>query len=304
MSTRACLALRAVAVIALILGGCVDESPTFPERNAGDTIGQTPSLLNRASPPLQERDIEAIGRFDITVDIASGARIGEAIRLTVRTTARVFDRMRAAAGAAQQLFGQSRPQIKVMLTTSGSNSYYSKSQDRIYIKTNASPDHIWGSFGDFVIPHEYGHAFHHKALGGINSNSGVNCNPHTLDGPSSLGCAMAEGFADYFAAATLGAYANFFENSTFYPGGDGSVIEGPVAAFLYDLTDPANEPHDSMNYPGSYVGAIFNSCLTYSIGLSANGIDHIIYCLENQVDPAVVQNYFPARAAKIGRAHV
>jgi hypothetical protein len=31
---------------------------------------------------------------------------------------------------------------------------------------------------------------------------------------------------------------------------DGSIIEGAVAAFFYDITDPANEPQDNVEYPG------------------------------------------------------
>jgi hypothetical protein len=31
---------------------------------------------------------------------------------------------------------------------------------------------------------------------------------------------------------------------------DGSVIESTVAAFLYDLTDPKNESHDNLDFPG------------------------------------------------------
>lgn len=249
--------------------------------------------------------VQTVGTLVQTLPIASAGIYGEA-HLCGNSTphqvfmdsdrGRVFDRMRETAGAGQQIFGSNRPQITVELTTGESNSFYRKNEDRIYIRADANPDHIWGSWGDFVIAHEYGHAYHHHAMGGINSNSSDNCSPHYLASPSSLGCALAEGFADYFAAVAGNSDIAAYESNAYYYGGDGSVIEGAVAAFLYDLTDAANEPHDVVQYPGSYLAEVFQTCKAYDpIPRRANGIDHLVYCMENQVDPVVTQTYFPTR---------
>lgn len=63
----------------------------FPEEIA-DTTGLAPSRLNRVSQNSEEPDVEAVGRFDVRVHIAPGARTGEPIRLTVRTTSHLATR--------------------------------------------------------------------------------------------------------------------------------------------------------------------------------------------------------------------
>lgn len=183
------------------------------------------------------------------------------------------------------------------------------------IKTNASPSHVWGDWGILAAAHEYGHAVHEKALGGIPNYS---CPDHIIDGAYNLACAMAEGSANYHGAAVRGDLASYlyrtrFEQNYYYPGCvysgttctdtsyDGSIIEGAVAAFLYDLTDPANEAADSVEYPGSYVAAIVSTCEWYNPALEdwygANGVDHYVYCLENQVDTLYASPYFTTRGS-------
>lgn len=140
--------------------------------------------------------------------------------------------------------------------------------------------------------------------------SGSCPSPHYLDGPHNLRCAFSEGFADYHGAATrpdLGSYIyrSRIESNAYYPGtryhgsdgdpNDGSIIEGAVAAFLYDLTDPANESHDQVQYPGSYVADIIRTCKTPVY--RANGVDHLVYCFEQIVDSAISSSYFRTRSS-------
>jgi len=66
---------------------------------------------------------------------------------------------------------------------------------------------------------------------------------------------------------------------------DGALIEATVAAFLYDVTDPANESHDAVAAPGSYMRDIVDTCqvLQSSSWIPASGIDHLVYCMEDDV---------------------
>jgi len=59
------------------------------------------------------------------------------------------------------LFGIGRSFISIDIQNCG-NSYYSPTDDKIVI---CNTD-IWDDFGIFTQAHEYGHAFHEKALGG------------------------------------------------------------------------------------------------------------------------------------------
>ena len=118
----------------------------------------------------------------------------------------------------------------------------------------------------WTAAHEYGHALHHKALGGIWWRS-PNCSPHSLVKPSSYRCALKEGFADY--AGTVGsvtaAHPEGYLGDCLEHFGTPRAsrrrcrdvshdrkpeIEGWVAAFFMDLVDGNNEQHDWTEYPG------------------------------------------------------
>lgn len=111
-------------------------------------------------------------------------------------------------------------------------------------------------------------------------------------------CAYSEGFANYVGAISIsGPYSTNISNNAFYPAttgdgdhDDGSIIEGAIAAFLYDITDGTSESHDDVDHPGSYVADVINSCEVKSSGnwMRADGIDHLIACFENQIP-----SYFP-----------
>jgi hypothetical protein len=180
---------------------------------------------------------------------------------------------------------------------------------------------VWEDWGIFAAGHEYGHAYHKKALGGFTSgtcpSSGHSLNQRT----GNVQCAWAEGFADFFGAATrraaLGstfAIDSNLEDNVYFPGRnfetgaisrDGALIEGAVAAFLYDIVDDASWPdgpanaangdEDLMAYGGKYLADVIATCANqmpvvsfpttsyqwqneYHIGMLDN-------CLENRVSP-------------------
>jgi len=113
--------------------------------------------------------------------------------------------------------------------------------------------------------HEYGHAFHHKALGG-NPVSGDCIGDHISFLLTNYGCAFSEGFAD-FAVMTLG-YGSWSDLSRwvrpcldydFTPPDVGCTTwgsvgvgllktEGQVMHFLNDITDSSNADYDGGVY--------------------------------------------------------
>ena len=122
---------------------------------------------------------------------------------------------------------------------------------------------IWGPSGVFALAHEYGHAVHHQLGGGLLPLPNRLCDGHypgdVLEG---FACAYNEGFAHYHGILTLSqAYgglipvhqdftrAQFEGNSYFESGMDGSLDEGPVMSFFFDLSDSgSNEPHDRLSH--------------------------------------------------------
>ena len=222
--------------------------------------------------------------------------------------ARVFMNLRKTKDGSTSLFGIDRPFINVYLESCGT-SYYS-SDDKIHI----CPGDVWDERGVFMAAHEYGHAFHEKALDG-NVASGSCPSPHWLDTESNLQCAYSEGFADYFAAIVRPDLTTYFyradvENDVEFPGcntrwpppnypcggtsNNGAIIEAAVAAFLYDLNDVAVENRDSIAAPGGYVREIVRTCkVTYTLTRRANGVDEIAYCTENAINPSGYFNRVP-----------
>jgi hypothetical protein len=240
----------------------------------------------------------------------------------------VFTNMNRTISASEAFFSYRRPFIEVDLVSDTISGYCPVSgfggicnrADYVRIGTRTSDRYgpqVWGTNGVFVQAHEYGHAFHEKALGGFYHRYYSGCGYHDWTLPTSLGCALIEGFASYFAVATrrqaTGNYEYWVETNAFYPGGDGSIVEGPVASFLYDITDSnwwglgtqgapvgqRDEHHDNIVYSGSYVAGVIASCQVRQNGVwtSNTGIDHLVYCFERQVDPTVTgsSTYFHTR---------
>lgn len=205
--------------------------------------------------------------------------------------------------ASRRVFGQRRGPIAVYYDPdTQAPSFYNPSADLISIGYSD----VLGDRGRFAAAHEYGHALHEKALG---SDHGGNCpSPHYFDGESGLRCAFSEGFANYHSAATLGEATGVYYDltETPIPFRDGALAELAVAAFLFDLTDPPNEVHDVVQYPGSYVAGLIRDCdrRTFLAWSGADGIDVIIYCAELAahigIDP-LTRSRLPARSPAIAQ---
>jgi len=189
---------------------------------------------------------------------------------------------------------------------SDGGSSYNGILDRITLAWRIAhrPSFLW------VVAHEYGHALHHKALGGIWLRS-PNCGKHYIDSISSYKCALKEGFADY--AGTIGSdgyFRNCFEHFGTPKGSRGFCknvshdrkpeIEGWVAAPFMDLIDDREDVADNTEYSGYYVARVFKTCETKSIYLGIipnwvkrSNVSNIVWCLENSIDPVLHEEVFP-----------
>jgi hypothetical protein len=102
-----------------------------------------------------------------------------------------------------------------------------------------------------VTVHESGHAIMDDVYND-SFPSAPNCNPHTVPGSTSTGCAWTEGWAEWFPATVYndpffrwpnGASLNL-ETPTWGTSGwaNGDTVEGRVAGSMIDITDSSNEP--------------------------------------------------------------
>jgi len=182
-----------------------------------------------------------------------------------------------------------RGTVRVNLNSDG--SFYRPSNDQIYLD---SVDHDGTGRDTWVMSHEYGHAFHEKGLGG-NAASGECPRPHYISGEYNLQCAFSEGFANYHAHATGYTFYDF-EGRDWTDGGsnDGAQVEGAVASFFNDITDPANESFDNQNLTGEYIGDIIKTCKVNGLR-RADGVDHLIACLQKEIPN--YQEYFPSQSS-------
>jgi hypothetical protein len=213
----------------------------------------------------------------------------------------VHDNLKVVVPRAFAKFSRSRARVTVYVseTDPGYGGVYFASPDRIEL----GPDHLYTQYGIFTVAHEYGHAFHWKAIEAPYSST---CNPeeHEIHLLNTAACAFKEGFADFFAVWVAGPelisgwlsdYGIEINPWTAY--GDGSRIEGPAAAFMYDLVDGASEPDspsntsngdewfDTASYPGSFIVDIIRSCSLVAVSsrYALDGMDQFVYCAERGV---------------------
>lgn len=148
----------------------------------------------------------------------------------------------------------------------------------------------------WTAAHEYGHAIHHKKLGGMWKTH--NCKKHSVYRVSSYTCAFSEGLADYLGNVgapddqRYGSWENF---TTSDPGTRGK-IEGWVAALFHDLIDGGSEKKDETEYKPYYVMTVFKSCRVKPLGGSwtvRNDVSDFVWCLENRVNVTVHRDKFP-----------
>lgn len=172
-----------------------------------------------------------------------------------------------------------------------------------------SANMIWGEYGVMVAAHEHGHLWQDRKLWQSPDQNGLirywsrDCvRLHPPESQSTLSCAVGEGFADWYAVvvreADMPGWKNDLETNRLHlncvPGttsrgtivctSDGSIVQGAVSAFLWDVTDPSTgEPHDNTYRSPSSVADAVKSCRVYQDGwISYTGADHLIFCIENR----------------------
>lgn len=227
--------------------------------------------------------------------------------------------MREIEAVYASLFGRSRGPVDVYINHNDANGLYS-----VYNNISFGDEHLGLARGFQIMAHEYGHAFHHRALGGMpRGRCGAS---HYFDGADDFGCAYTEGFAQFAAAVAYQEVApRLYAGSAFgdsansayflrvlrnsgHPGApphsdregyaeDGSLIEGAFAAFLWDLYDGAGSGeypemeaeagYDRTSYPLSYIGEVIRTCGRRTAGrvLEEDGTDHLMSCFENRRVP-------------------
>lgn len=205
----------------------------------------------------------------------------------------VFSNLNLLIPRSRTVFpGYSRGRVDVRVGDFGGTNY-NTSSDVITVQSTGAQATIWGAFGIYAQAHEYGHALHAIGLGG-NFASGTCSNGHDFSQHTSLPCAFSEGFATYFGtlvaptASQSGNNLVQIEGNNWYNGPNAEDVEGSVAALMYDLTDGANEAHDSVQLDPSYVLTVISGCRMWrgSVFGGISGVDDFIYCAENGVDPA------------------
>lgn len=216
----------------------------------------------------------------------------------------IYDNMRLAVDSSRAFFQRSRGEVTVNYAWKDTTdeSFYSDGSDQITITAVT----LYGEFGRFSTAHEYGHALAQASLNG--DRSGGCPAVHFIDGSYTLLCALSEGWADYHAVAVRGTDAgSWYEGirtNSFYHGGDGSIIEASVAAFLFDMTaranisDPFNGSDLALHYPGSYAADLMKTCfVTDENGETrlANGVDDIIHCAQRLHGLSLDSGLFPTR---------
>lgn len=122
-------------------------------------------------------------------------------------------------------------------------------------------------------------------------------NPHPVGERTNMACALGEAFADWYAVVVResdlpGWRRDLEENRMhlFHCGSrctdDGSIVQGAVHAFLWDITDPGTgESHDAVQKSPLAVIDAIKTCEVKHGGsdwYAYNGIDHLIRCMERR----------------------
>lgn len=232
----------------------------------------------------------------------------------------VFATLNRHVPTAEARFGRSRTAITAWVSDYDPNYriQYCQVVNTAYGCTRADVvmqnyKRVFGEDGIFVTMHEYGHAFHHRAIEALPTSYSCNPNGHYYDVPHNLSCAFVEGFADFFSAWLLSSrltssyYSDHvFESRAFY-GSSGLITEGAAAGFFYDLADGAGDPDaanntvseewfDNATYPGSFIANIMANCApwtrtstgSYTYTYTLDGMDQVVYCIEGNVNAETV----------------
>jgi hypothetical protein len=143
--------------------------------------------------------------------------------------------------------------------TSTDGTFYSTTGNDVHLAA-ADPDSA------ITVVHEVGHGVMDETYND-SFPSAPNCNPHTIQGASSAGCAWTEGWAEWFPASVYndpffrwpdGGSLNL-ETPTFGTPGwnNGDTVEGRVAGSLIDISDFNNDGSDT--YGEGAPGAIWTT---------------------------------------------
>ncbi|MDE0124672.1 MAG: hypothetical protein OXN97_08870 [Bryobacterales bacterium] len=112
---------------------------------------------------------------------------GDTVPISVNSYAYIgWKNLNSAAKNIKDHFVQIRSAVDWYLVHDSSGTVYLPSKDAISLAYDYAKS--W-----WVAAHEYGHAYHHRALGGIHSSVPGNCRRHDIDEASSWECAYAEG---------------------------------------------------------------------------------------------------------------
>jgi hypothetical protein len=183
--------------------------------------------------------------------------------------------------------------------------------------------HVFGSYGAFVAAHEYGHKYQDRFWYSSPASSGLmryyrNVCPevHPPAEGTNLPCAIGEGVADWYAVLVrgdaTGQWRSDLESNRYYLActsgctSDGSIVEGAVHSFLWDLTDASGtEWYDQIQVQPWQLAKTLQYCtVTMANGslIAYTGIDHLIFCMEQRSPYSFVVNgrstastFFPTR---------
>lgn len=215
--------------------------------------------------------------------------------------AHLFINMSKNYDGHQRVFGSPPTVMKAGLyPISAYGSRYDWGADHVRIEPKW--DNIWGEHAVMVAAHEWGHLWQDRylftppATNGLKRYYNQACpNPHPPGQYTNFGCAFGEAFADWYAVVVresdLPNWRRDLEENRLHLHfcdprctSDGSIVEGAIHAFLWDITDPAHvESHDKLQKPASQVVDAIRTC-EVSIDRvewrAYTGIDHLIWCME------------------------
>jgi hypothetical protein len=217
--------------------------------------------------------------------------------------AHLFTNLNKNWEAHQRFFGPPPTMMKAELhPISAYGTRYDWNADHIRVEPRW--ERIWGEEGVMTAAHEWGHLwqdqylFQPPAPDGLERFYNNACpNPHPAGEYTNFGCAFGEAFPDWYAVVLrendLPRWEKDLEENRahlFYCGqkctSDGSIVQGAVHAFLWDITDPAFiEAHDRVEKtPRAVVDAIKSCEVTINRvdWKPYTGIDHLIWCMERR----------------------
>jgi hypothetical protein len=277
------------------------------------------------------------GDINITVPFPRWAGAGEGLCGTGPAFAVILDRadvghvfvtMNRAAAAARAYFGYARagvPSVQIVgpngslgchteVSRYGNPGNVCIGSDVIQIMNSGPGIAIFSNwYGDFAQAHEYGHSYHAKALGG-NASADQCGGAHDFTQITvNRRCAFSEGFANYFAAATMGPGTNGINqwytsvqntpNFNADTSTNGLRWEQAVAGYFLDLTDASgDESWDQVQLAGLTIANVFRDCRVADGGGSSRqvqGADDVAYCIDRQIDTSLQGLMFARGGANV-----